>query len=288
MIVGIGFVFGVILNVFLIGLLYLVNDKIISLTEIERAISIPVLGSIPSSGVESRTLFHIVDHPRSMVSESIRSLRTNLDFFTSGMDRKVIVVSSTVSGEGKSFLAMNLGGVLSLSNKKVMLIDLDMRKAKDISNFKNNDRSKGISTILIRKNKWTECVSPTGLANFDFISSGPTPPNPAELLMSPEFEQLLNDLKSNYDFVVIDTPPIGLVADGLMAVRLADLSIYIFRANYSQRDYLNSLQRLIEINKLKNIAIVLNAIPASSKAYGYGYYEDKEMQKSLWRKILRV
>ncbi|MBA4053297.1 MAG: tyrosine protein kinase [Marivirga sp.] len=275
MIAGIGFVASIVVMLFLLGTLYLINNKINSLSEIEKIDSVPVLGVVPSSRYLNEVGLHIIDHPKSMVSEAIRTLRTNLDFFNIHLNKKVIAISSTVSGEGKSFIAMNLGGVMALSNKKVILLDLDMRKPKNNLPTNLEDRTKGISTILIRKNSWKECLSKTPLDNFDYVPSGPHPPNPSELLMNGEFEGLLEDLKKNYDYIILDTPPVGLVTDGIMAMKRADISIYIFRANYSKKDFLLNLQRIININKFSNITTLLNALPnTGEQSYGYGYYED--------------
>jgi capsular exopolysaccharide synthesis family protein len=222
-----------------------------------------------------------------MASEAFRTLRTNLDFFNAATSQKTIAISSTVSGEGKSFIAMNLGGVLALSKKKIVLLDLDMRKPKANLPAPFNDNSKGMSTILIKKNTWQECVIKTSLEDLDYIASGPHPPNPSELLMNGAFEQVLEDLKKHYDYVIMDTPPVGLVTDGIMAMKRADIAIYIFRANYSKKEFLSNLQRIININKFANITTLLNAIPVSDKkTYGYGYYEEerKSSIKSFFKK----
>jgi tyrosine-protein kinase Etk/Wzc len=283
LILGIGLVAGLMLNFFFIGILYLANNKINSVQEIERVIDVPVLGSIPISATSAMSPFLVTENPKSRVSEAIRTLRTNLDFFASDNGKKVIAISSTISGEGKSFLAINLGGVLALSHKKVILIDLDMRKSKENLPFEIPDKSKGVSTVLIRKNVWKDCVIKTQLPNFDYMASGPHPPNPSELLLNGEFSQLLIDLKKEYDFVVLDTPPVGIVTDGIMAMQHADLSIYVVRANYSKREFLKNLQRVIRINKLSKTAVVLNALPSSGKTYGYGYYEEGK-SKGMWSK----
>lgn len=275
MIAGIGFVASIVLMLFFLGTLYLLNNRINSLSEIEKIDNVPVLGVVPSSRYLDEVGLHIIDHPKSMVSEAIRTLRTNLDFFKIHSDKKVITISSTVSGEGKSFIAMNLGGVMALSNKKVILLDLDMRKPKNNLPTNLEDKTKGMSTILIRKNTWRECLSKTPLENFDYVPSGPHPPNPSELLMNGEFEDLLVDLKKHYDYIILDTPPVGLVTDGIMAMKRSDISIYIFRANYSKKDFLFNLQRIININKFSNITTLLNALPnTGEQSYGYGYYED--------------
>lgn len=289
MILGIGAVAGIVLNFFLIGILYIFNDKIINIKELEKSLSIPVLGVIPtSSSVQtSSSPFHVTENPRSIVSEAVRTLRSNLDFFTSVGNKKTITISSTISGEGKSFLALNLGGVLAMSRKKVALLDLDMRKPKNNLPFEVKDPGKGISTILIQKNTWQECVIKTPLENFDYIPSGPQPPNPSELLLNGEFSVLLDNLKQDYDFVVMDTPPVGLVTDGIMAMKRADLCIYVMRANYSKKEFITTLKRTIKLNKFNNIAVVLNAVPASRKTYGYGYYQDQSTNGVWWKKLLK-
>jgi tyrosine-protein kinase Etk/Wzc len=205
----------------------------------------------------------------------MRTLRTNLDFFSTPSRQKVVAISSTVSGEGKSFIAMNLGGVIALSRKKVLLIDLDMRKAKGAKPKMSVDETKGVSTVLIKKHKWSDCIIQTPIENFHFIPAGPNPPNPSELLSNGEFTDLIKDLKQSYDFIILDTPPVGLVTDGIMAMRQADISIYVFRANYSKREFLSNLQRITTLNKFSHITTILNAVPVGvQKTYGYGYYEE--------------
>lgn len=290
MIAGIGFVASVVLALFVLGGLYLANDRIMTLSEIERHITTPILGVVPTTSWSlEKAKFHILDHPRSMVSESIRTLRTNLDFFNIHSRKKVITVSSTVSGEGKSFIAVNLGGVIALSNKRVLLVDLDMRKPKDSLAGQPVDRSAGVSTILINRSKWQDCISKTTIETFDYLPSGPHPPNPSELLMNQEFSKLLTELKEHYDYVILDTPPVGLVTDGIMAMKHSDISIYIFRANYSKKDFLFNLQRIININKFSNITTLLNALPNQGEQnYGYGYYEEPPRETNWLKKTLKI
>lgn len=288
LIIAIGLVAGVVLNIFFIGFLYLINNKITSLHELENGTQVPILGAIPISHHATETIFHVIDNPKSVVSEAIRTLRTNLEFFSTGEPNKVISISSTISGEGKSFLAVNLGGVFALSRKKIVLVDLDMRKPKNDKYPAGSDSTKGMSTILIRKNNWKDCLIHTSLENFDFIPSGPHPPNPSELLANEEFTEFLTDLKKHYEYIIIDTPPVGLVTDGVMAMRHSDVSIYVFRANYSNLDFMHNLYRIVTLNKLKNVSAVLNAMPVKSGNYGYGYYEDRTPLKKRWKKIFRL
>lgn len=287
-ITGAALVASLVLMVFFIGTMYILNNKITSLSELEYTLNIPVLGVIPSSPrVKSDTLF-ILDQPKSMVSEAFRTMRTNLDFFQMQSDKRVITISSTVSGEGKSFVAMNLGAVISLSNKKVVLVDLDMRKSKSNVHLTVEDHTKGVSTILIGRNKCLECVTKTPVRNFDYLPAGPHPPNPAELLLNDAFLSMLEELKQAYDYVLLDTPPVGLVTDGIMAMKHADLSIYIFRANYSKSDFLLNLQRIININKFTNITMVLNALPSTGEhKYGYGYYQEAE-NAAKWKQLFNT
>lgn len=287
LILAIGFVAGIVLNIFFIGFLYLINNKIISIKELENGTNVPILGAIPMSNHVTETIFHVIDNPKSIVSEAIRTLRTNLEFFTAGGYNKVISISSTISGEGKSFLAVNLGGVIALSRKKVVLVDLDMRKPKNDKYPAGSDSKKGMSTILIKKTTWQECVIHTSLENFDFIPSGPHPPNPSELLANGEFVEFLDELKKHYEFIIIDTPPVGLVTDGIMAMKRSDLSVYVFRANYSHMDFMHNLLRIVTLNKLKNVSAVLNAMPEKSRNYGYGYYEDRTPLKKRWKKLFK-
>jgi capsular exopolysaccharide synthesis family protein len=288
-IAGIGLTTSIVLMIFVIGILYLLNNKITNINELEKFVEAPILGFVPAYPHSGKDQLHVLAYPKSMVSEAIRTLRTNLDFFSPKSAQKIIAISSTVSGEGKSFIAMNIGGVMALSNKRVILLDLDMRKPKTNLPVKIEDKSKGISTILIHKNQWTECLVKTTLDNFDYIPSGPHPPNPSELLLNGEFLTLLEELKKKYDFIILDTPPVGLVTDGIMAMKHADVSIYIFRANYSNKDFLTNLKRIISINKFSNVTTLLNALPSTSKrGYGYGYYEDSietNWFRSLFKRI---
>ena len=234
LIYAVGFVGGFVISFFFIGLLYLLNNKITSIKEIEGALNIPVLGMLPANTLALKTPFFVVDHPKSRLSEAFRNLRSSLDFLNPSQKMKIVAVSSSISGEGKSFVAQNLSCVLALSKKKVILIDLDMRKPTRALPFQVPDTNKGVSTVLIKRDKWEDCITATHITNLDYLPNGPLPPNPAELLINGEFEQLLINLKERYDFVILDTPPAGLVSDGVLALKKADISIYMFRCNYSR------------------------------------------------------
>ncbi len=284
MIIAIGIVSSFVLIVFTVGILYVANNKITSIKDLEKLTNVPLLGVVPTSRYTDNNTLYVLEHPKSMVSEALRTLRTNLDFFSAGSLQKVIAISSTVSGEGKSFIAMNLGGVMAQSHKRVILLDLDLRKSKANLPTAVDDPSKGVSTILIGKHLWQDCLIKTAVPNLDYIPSGPHPPNPSELLLNGDFGALLTELKQVYDFVILDTPPVGIVTDGIMAMKNADISIYVFKANYSKKDFLFNLRRIISINKFSNITTVLNALPyTDKKGYGYGYYEEST-PRSIFKK----
>jgi tyrosine-protein kinase Etk/Wzc len=282
MVLGVGLIISLVIIFFFIGVLYLLNDKITNLQELERNSGVPVIGVIPSSKAGIHDNLHVLSNPKSMVSEAIRTIRTNLDFFKADDAQTVIAISSTISGEGKSFVSMNLGAALALSGKRVLLVDLDMRKVKSYVPAENIDPSAGISTVLINKSTWKSCVATTSIPTYDYLASGPNPPNPSELLLGKKFESILQEMRKEYDYILLDTPPVGLVTDGIQAMRLADISIYIFRANYSKREFLLNLQRIIKINRIKNVTALLNDMQsAGEKAYGYGYGYYEEGTKRL-------
>jgi tyrosine-protein kinase Etk/Wzc len=192
-------------------------------------------------------------------------------------------VTSTISGEGKTFCAMNIAAAYSLARKKTILVGCDMRKPKIFANFELNNTI-GLSTFLSgQENDFGKVISKTKYENLDVIVAGPTPPNPAELLFDARFEQLLTSLKVSYDVVVLDTPPVGLVSETLDLLTMVDCSLFVFRQNYSQRSFIDAVNGLKANNGIKNIFGVFNGVVDSKKVaygygysygYGYGYYDD--------------
>jgi capsular exopolysaccharide synthesis family protein len=166
----------------------------------------------------------------------------------------------------------------------VLLLDLDMRKPKDDQPYPFNNSGKGISSVLINKANWQECIQKSSIENFDVIPAGPHPPNPSELLVNGEFHKLVEEFRGAYDFVIMDTPPVGIVTDGIMAMKQSDISIYLFRANYSKKEFLYNLDRVHKLHQIKNLTAVLNALPDTAESYGYGYYHE-EKSKEPWYKF---
>lgn len=277
---GIGMVFGLVLCFVFVAVRYLVSNTITNLSELERLTGSPILGTIPRfyGGKLGETRMVIDDNPRSSISEALRSIRTNIEFLSSNKTNKVISVTSTVGNEGKTFVSVNLGAIMSLSKKKVVVVDLDMRKPRVHNAFDTDANDKGVSTILINKHSIEESICSTSIDTLKFIPAGPTPPNPSELLLNGSFEKLLNDLRGEFDVVILDTPPSAIVTDAALVMKRVDIPIYVFRADYSKKSFINTLNRLTYINKFSNISVVLNSLPNNgNKKYGYGYYLDKNV-----------
>ena len=169
---------------------------------------------------------------KSVISESFRSIRTNIQYLAVDKEKKVITVSSSVGGEGKTFCSMNLASIFALSGHKTILIGADLRKPKLELEFKSENKS-GLSNYLINKSTLKEVTNKTEIEHLDIIFSGPTPPNPAELLDSSKMKDLIKLLNKTYDYVIIDTPPIGLVTDGVILMKNADINLYVVRHNLS-------------------------------------------------------
>jgi tyrosine-protein kinase Etk/Wzc len=279
--------FGLLISIILVLVRYLLDSSLSSLKEIESDLNLPVMGGIPEYSKEKMDISRLIVHenPKSQISEALRSIRTNIDFISSIRDRKkTISITSTISGEGKTFVAINLAGILAQSGVKVVLLDLDMRKPKVHLSF-GVDNDKGMSTLLIGKHQKEECIKKTSIENLDFIPSGPTPPNPSELILRDEFKSLIDQLHDQYDIVFIDSPPVGLVTDGILIMKHVDIALYVLRINYSKRSFKANLHRLMEQGSFKHMGVIVNAVQnvhtyGYGYGYGYGYYEnDKKMTK---------
>jgi capsular exopolysaccharide synthesis family protein len=261
-------------SVILLFIIYLFYNEITSIEEIERLAESPItiLGIVPEYKKTIPVSQLIINNnPKSILAESFRSIRTNLQFVKSGENAKVISITSTISGEGKTFVSINLGAVIAYSGKKVIIIDLDMRRPR-IHTALGLDNSKGMSTLLIGKYTIDEVVQQTETPNLQIITAGPIPPNPSELVISKEMDIILEKLKSKYDMVIIDNPPVGLVTDGIMMLQKADYPVYVMRADYSKREFIHFIDRLYFENEFHRLSIILNGVDLKKQAYSYGYY----------------
>ncbi len=268
---GIGVVAGIFLCLMFVGVRYFLDNKINNVSEIERLSPAPLLGTLPvvrNKNTHARLL--VSDNPRSAFSEAMRSIRTNMEFLAARQQNRIISVTSTISGEGKTFVTINLAAIIASSRKKVIVLDLDMRKPKVHLAFDGTNSDKGLSTLLIGKHQFSDCVRETTVPDLHYLPAGPTPPNPAELVMNKGFDDLLEYLKSQYDIIIMDTPPVGLVTDGILIMKKADLPLYVFKAEYSKKEFFKTLNRLNSINEFRNMAVILNGVQQGG-GYGYGY-----------------
>lgn len=261
-----------------IGLLYLIdlmNDKIISRNDITSKSGIAIVGEI--SHLEGQDEL-VVNKSRSMIAEQFRIMRSNLQFlipFTKDTKAKTFLITSTISGEGKSFISTNLAGVLELTGKKVALLEFDLRKLKSLKIIRNEEFNKGITNFLIGQTDDLNDLAYTidDFPNLHVYKTGPLPPNPSEIMISERMGLLFEKLKENYDYIVIDSSPVGLVSDAFALEQYTDATIYIVRQRYSLKKKLGFINELKSSGKLRNMVLVINDINPSGKYgyYGYGY-----------------
>lgn len=267
----VAFMISLLVCVMIIIVRYLFYDVITSISNIQPYTDVPVIGLVPKYKRKipvSQLLVNL--KPNSMFSESFRAIRSNLEFISNQPGTKIIAVSSTISGEGKTFIAINLAGILALTGKKVLLLDSDLRKPRVHLGFDTENKI-GVSTILIGNNTLAECIHPSGLKNFDFVTSGTIPPNPNELILGEEMTKLLEQAKSMYDIIIIDTPPIGIVTDALTHFQAADYPLYVMKADVSKRSFIQNINNLAKTKNLHHLSIILNCIDFQGSKYGYGY-----------------
>ncbi len=264
---------GLSVGLILLIIKYLIHNDITSLNEITKHThaSIGILGIIPRYKKEIPLSQLIVDeNPKSLIAEAFRTVRSNLQFISAEDGAKVMAITSTISGEGKTFIAINLGGIIAFSGKRVIILDLDMRRPKIHSGF-GVGNEKGMSTLLISKDKIENCIHHSKQENLDFITAGPIPPNPSELIINGRIEEIVEELKKDYDVIIIDNPPVGLVTDGISIIQKADYPIYIFRAEYSKKNFIQNVDRLFNEFRLNRLSIVLNGVDINKRTYGYNY-----------------
>lgn len=214
----------------------------------------------------------IFEKPKSSVSEAIRTLRTNVQFTFVNNDVKTIIVTSSVPGEGKSFISANLSAAFALNNLKVLLIDCDLRKGRQ-NNIFDIKEEKGLSNLLIDDIKnYKKYIHKTKVENLWVIPAGIIPPNPSELLGSEKNKELLEILKKEYDLVILDCPPVNAVTDSLVLATLADEAIIVSRYKKTPIDLLQSTKKALETSEIKIAGIVMNRMEKTKDKYYYNKY----------------
>jgi len=257
---------GLMVPMALIALIDLLNNKIIGRHDIESLTKAPIIGYISHSDYHSED--PVAEKPGSTLAESFRSVRTSLSFMTGQTKCPVVIVSSPVSGEGKTFVSVNLATIISLMNKKVLIIGLDLRKPR-VHAILKSDNGNGMSTYLSGNATFEEVIVPTQIPNLFFASSGPVPPNPSELIGSARMAEFITRARNEFDTVIIDTPPVGIVTDALLLGQLANVTLFVIRQRYTTRGYVSMLDEIYRKGEMSNIALIINDISATGY-YGYG------------------
>jgi tyrosine-protein kinase Etk/Wzc len=282
--------FGLAIGLGFIILIRILNPYIYDKETVESLTTIPIIGVIrkfPEAIDEFSTQILAISKPKSIFAESVRAVRTNLNFLASEKKSKVICITSEVAGEGKSFVAVNLSSTLSLIDKKVILVAADLRRSKLHKTF-HVPNDMGLSNYLANQCTLDDIINNSNQSGLDFIVSGPVPPNPSELLHSDRIKELIADLESRYDVIMIDTAPIGLVSDAIPLIRMSDINLFVIRSGKSKFYAATIPQRIAQEYKLDNTVIVLNAFAQdllhsryystkyTGDAYGttYYYYSD--------------
>jgi len=278
-------IMGLIIPFIIIYISTILDTKVRKREDVESVLRIPILGEIPQTDKKKRI---VVNDDRSSTAEAFRLVRTNLDFMLANNveKSKVIMVTSTIGNEGKTFVALNLAKTLAMSDCKVLLLGLDLR-APTITKALNLKTEVGVTHFITNPNLFIDDITNQfpGSENLDLILSGMIPPNPAELLMSSRLEDLFTQLKEKYNYIIVDTSPLSLVTDTLILNKFSSLSIYVVRANFLDRRLLRVRKSIYTEGKLKNMAVLVNGTKPSHNNYGYGYGYGFE-KKNPWYKRL--
>ncbi|GAB3964266.1 polysaccharide biosynthesis tyrosine autokinase [Spirosoma terrae] len=262
------------------------NNRVLRRSDVEEATQIPILGEV----VKSRQMDadNLVFKPRmqSVVGEQIRALRTNLQFLRSDPEQsQVLLFTSSISGEGKSFVSLNLGASLALVGKSTVILEMDMRKPKLHKSLHIENRA-GLSNYLIGEATVDELLHPVlGYENYYIITAGPLPPNPAELLSSPRLAQLFKELKERFDYVLVDSPPVGLVTDSQLIAPFADATMFLIRHDHTPKNYIKMVDTLYKEHRFQKLSIILNGVGEGESyyySYNYGdYYGESNKTRRL-------
>lgn len=271
MIYFVAFVLGLGIPVSIIYVIGLTKYKIEDRFDVEKLTNLPLVGNIPLAE-EKKGSIAVFENNNNLMSETFRTIRTNIQYMLSE-NKKVILVTSTVSGEGKSFISANLAISLSLLGKKVLLVGLDIRRPGLNKIFNQSRKEKGITPFLVNPDMdLMELIQPSGVnQNLSVLLGGIIPPNPTELLARNGLDKAFEILREHYDYIILDTAPVGMVTDTLVISRIADMSIYICRANYTHKNEYLLINELAETEKLPNICTIINGLDIKKHRYGYYY-----------------
>ena len=267
--IGIGLALSM-LVIFIKSMFYnFVNTK----DELREITNLPIIGVIGSTK-EAENEYLVVDKfPQSQVAEAFRVIRTNLSYFAPKVKNKVLLVTSSVASEGKTFCAVNVAITLAKARRKVILVDLDLHKPKQANAF-NLQNDIGVTSYVVGKANMNQIIKDTTIDNLQVILTGPRTPNASELIVDPMMEQLIEELRLHYEYIIIDTPPVGLLSDALVFMKHADLNLYVVKAGYTKRDFIDIAHQIVEKNQIKHLSFILNNVNTKNipAGYGGGYY----------------
>ncbi|CEN40958.1 GumC family protein [Capnocytophaga cynodegmi] len=280
-------ILGLVIPFTIIYLSTLLDNKIKNKSDVEKYLSAPYLGDVPHTKSDDKI---IKANSNSEFAEALRIIRTNMDFILGNIAEnrsKSIFVTSSLPKEGKTFMAMNLAGTFALSGKKTLLIEMDIRNPKIGQYLKLP--SQGLTNYLASSDIDINSVivKVPDFKELYVIPAKVVPPNPAELLMNPKLAEMFEYLKTKFDYIIVDTAPVNLVADTLLTAKNADAFVYVVRENQTTKEMLQKAQKLHKENKLPNMCVLLNDTTVKANdSYGYGYFQDKHQKKPWWKKIL--
>lgn len=264
-------IIGLLLPILGISIRDLLRYQLDSKEDLEKISSIPLLGEIPKIAHTQPVM--VKEGNSDSFNEMFRLLRANLLFVIDGKDTKVINMLSSISGEGKSFISINLAMSLALLDKKVLLIDLDIRKPK-LAKTLGMENKQGITLYLSGYLDKQELIKPSGLhPKLSVITAGSIPPNPNELLAKPALDELIHEVRNEYDYIIVDTAPIGLVSDAFLLNRIADVNLYVMRAGFTPKKYVEDADIYFHKNRLKKMYFILNYVNLNGASYRYGLYK---------------
>ncbi|MGN6294469.1 MAG: GumC family protein [Chitinophagaceae bacterium] len=258
---------GLIIPALVIFIIELMNDKVTTRMDVEKVTDVPIVGEIGHS--LSEKVMVVNKTSRGMVAEQFRIIRSNLQYILNKNENPVILVTSSYSGEGKSFVSTNMAGVMALTGKKTVILEFDIRKPKILSGL-NMPKSNGISNFLLGKAQLDELIKPVpDYENLFVLPCGPIPPNPAELLLDPKVKEMFELLKSHFEVVIIDTAPVGMVSDAMTLGEFADCTLYLVRQGHTFKRQIALIDELYKEKKLPKVSIIINDVKLKA---GYGYY----------------
>lgn len=259
---------GLALPIFIIAIINLLNDKIKFRSDIERAVDVPISGEVSRSEDPNPLLVTLQN--RTFITEQFRTIRTNMTYLLANVETPVILITSSMSGEGKSFISTNVAAAFALAGKRTLILEFDIRKPKIASNLGLSTRM-GLTSFLITNEKAEDLIHRVKeMENLYVFPCGAIPPNPAELMLLPRMNELFQWARQNFDVIIIDSAPVGVVSDSITLGKFADATVFILRQGYTVKKSLEFISKLKEEKKLPNLSVILNDVKESA-GYGYGY-----------------